>query len=654
MPEQNYPVGLAGSLRGGAGEAMDSILQGMLIKQKNEQAKKEFDLKVEALDLEKNVKTIEVVANMASHTKDPRMQFRIMKSAESTIQKIIPGFPGIGNESDLGQGFNDVLKKVRDITGDPKKTYPEKASELQQYHADLVIAGGISKEGGEGIKDLSKHYLDRETAEREKRTEEEKIKERQNYSEATNEYTLRKTLGKQNLSDEDYIRRMVGGGEPGRQLYKTVQDERQKIETTRLTGSGETVTTEERKTPTGQLENVSIKTVAPTHEQSQRMAEDDNYERGTYEYTKRQNGKGVLTDQQFRSLLLKSGQKGRDLLELIHKETPTFKTTSEETPYGLRNDGTPKEKGFLGPIKTKDGRIMTELSIGVNMGDGETEIPTLVPTLSPEQIKSLSEGKSPNDEIVKIAVEHAQKRIKEGKSPFWNAYDDTVSGYSTTTTGIGRRTETGEISYGGERKVKVTEIVGPTAEERGKRMEMVNLRKANGEIQKRESDNGDLTDAQLSDLLLRGGPEGQRIFKEMFPGESLERIEEASKATTRGKLRAEETKRMTPDEANKEIYEWELKKGYIYRGVKTEIPGLSPDLEKLRAVLGGLTTLTPEHQNQLIEAIDRRINYLKTNYPDWNQHVPVPAGITKITPKDMKEYLKGFSPELKKSNPKTK
>jgi hypothetical protein len=92
--------------------------------------------------------------------------------------------------------------------------------------------------------------------------------------------------------------------------------------------------------------------------------------------------------------------------------------------YGKRNDGTQKGKGFFGELKMKDGSIATEISIGVNLDGKEREIPTLVPTLTPKEKEWLLQGNDPNDRskigdiIANKAIDHARKRISEGKSPF--------------------------------------------------------------------------------------------------------------------------------------------------------------------------------------------------------------------------------------------
>lgn len=99
------------------------------------------------------------------------------------------------------------------------------------------------------------------------------------------------------------------------------------------------------------------------------------------------------------------------------------------TPNELdkRSDGTKKGKGYLGvlPIKYPDGStgVATEYSVGVNMDNQEVEIPTLVPTLTPEEtnlmVTDVIPGKKQVPEpIMRKAIEHARGRIGQGLSPF--------------------------------------------------------------------------------------------------------------------------------------------------------------------------------------------------------------------------------------------
>jgi hypothetical protein len=92
----------------------------------------------------------------------------------------------------------------------------------------------------------------------------------------------------------------------------------------------------------------------------------------------------------------------------------------------LRADGTVKGAGFLGTQKMTDGsdRDMTEFSIGVDFGNGETQIPTLVPTLTQDELDYLLAGNEPTQAIIDKAIEHAETRIAGGKSPFIEAGEE--------------------------------------------------------------------------------------------------------------------------------------------------------------------------------------------------------------------------------------
>lgn len=88
--------------------------------------------------------------------------------------------------------------------------------------------------------------------------------------------------------------------------------------------------------------------------------------------------------------------------------------------YGLRVDGTHKERGFLGEIPTPTGDVMTEFSVNV---DGR-EIPSIVPTLHPSELNYIIQtGMVPESAIPKI-YQHAVQRNRAGKSPFWNTEQD--------------------------------------------------------------------------------------------------------------------------------------------------------------------------------------------------------------------------------------
>jgi len=92
-----------------------------------------------------------------------------------------------------------------------------------------------------------------------------------------------------------------------------------------------------------------------------------------------------------------------------------------------RIDGSKKSaQGFLGPVKNLEtGKTMTELSINVPIDGKEVQIPTMVPTLTAEEIKILQsqnwEGKAKDlpRSIVRKAVDHARKRMDAGLNPFY-------------------------------------------------------------------------------------------------------------------------------------------------------------------------------------------------------------------------------------------
>jgi hypothetical protein len=94
--------------------------------------------------------------------------------------------------------------------------------------------------------------------------------------------------------------------------------------------------------------------------------------------------------------------------------------------YGLRQDGTKKGQGWLGPIKRPDGRVSTELTIGVSIGGKEVDIPSMVPTLTPDEVNYLiTTPENPQIfqtpiglGIMQKAADHAQQRLMQGLSPF--------------------------------------------------------------------------------------------------------------------------------------------------------------------------------------------------------------------------------------------
>ena len=147
-----------------------------------------------------------------------------------------------------------------------------------------------------------------------------------------------------------------------------------------------------------------------------------------------------ITGEEFQSRMaeiLEKSIKGFGLLVLpgpviggtfeIAKRKPVEKV-AKAPDFGLRADGTKKGQGYFGELKLPDGRVATEYSIGVEIKGKETQIPSLVPTLTKEELAHMVDDIIPNnrpvpDAIVQKAVDHANERIAEGKSPFASTVD---------------------------------------------------------------------------------------------------------------------------------------------------------------------------------------------------------------------------------------
>ena len=118
-----------------------------------------------------------------------------------------------------------------------------------------------------------------------------------------------------------------------------------------------------------------------------------------------------------------------ELLEALRKspeyaEVEAEDAAAEQEAYGNRPDGTPKGPGFLGELKTSDGQVMTEFSFSVDLDGKEVLMPAVVPTLSKTELKHLQETQEITPAIERKAIDHAIKRIKEGKSPFYEKNED--------------------------------------------------------------------------------------------------------------------------------------------------------------------------------------------------------------------------------------
>jgi len=94
--------------------------------------------------------------------------------------------------------------------------------------------------------------------------------------------------------------------------------------------------------------------------------------------------------------------------------------------YGNRPDGSKKGLGWLGEIQLANGGIATEYTVqsdAVQQGGRRIDFPTLVPTLSAEEVAILKDdiipnGKAVPEPIMQKAIKHANEQILKNRSVF--------------------------------------------------------------------------------------------------------------------------------------------------------------------------------------------------------------------------------------------
>ena len=122
---------------------------------------------------------------------------------------------------------------------------------------------------------------------------------------------------------------------------------------------------------------------------------------------------GIITDKILKNLGYAKGGEVKDL----HS-----KYEESDYGYGNRPDKTKKGLGYFGELERPDGTgVMTEYSIGVPINGEEMDVPTLVPTLTPDEIRlilHMQEGDDMPRSIVHKAIDHAHQRLSEGKPIF--------------------------------------------------------------------------------------------------------------------------------------------------------------------------------------------------------------------------------------------
>jgi hypothetical protein len=94
--------------------------------------------------------------------------------------------------------------------------------------------------------------------------------------------------------------------------------------------------------------------------------------------------------------------------------------------YGERPDGTKKGSGWLGELPVAGGGVATEYTMqseAIKKDGKMIDFPTLVPTLTKEEVATMTQDIIPNrkeipEEIIQKAIDHAKMRLKQGKSVF--------------------------------------------------------------------------------------------------------------------------------------------------------------------------------------------------------------------------------------------
>ena len=144
-------------------------------------------------------------------------------------------------------------------------------------------------------------------------------------------------------------------------------------------------------------------------------------------------------------------------------------------PNSRRADGSIKSaRGYLGPIENLvQGGTMTEVSIDIEVdGYGEIQIPTMVPTLTKDEINILAnmqlEGNAKNipQSIKNKAVQHAKQQLNKGLSPF---YQDKIiiKDRFYPNIEIAQEKENARIKEKAEKKLNISEL---ESAERNKRI----------------------------------------------------------------------------------------------------------------------------------------------------------------------------------------
>jgi len=103
---------------------------------------------------------------------------------------------------------------------------------------------------------------------------------------------------------------------------------------------------------------------------------------------------------------------------------PNYDIGPNDTPDMIRKNGTKKGYGYLGNLSVADGIVATEISTKANINGKTIDIPTLVPTLTRDEVRqmlSLKRGDPIPQSVRQKAEAHAAERLAKGMDVYATA-----------------------------------------------------------------------------------------------------------------------------------------------------------------------------------------------------------------------------------------
>lgn len=110
-------------------------------------------------------------------------------------------------------------------------------------------------------------------------------------------------------------------------------------------------------------------------------------------------------------------------LDVSKYAVPENYPSADPATWEKRKDGSAKGKGWLGLLKRPDGGVSSEISLTSTIDGKEVEYPTIVPTLTQQELdwlmtNDIKDPKKIPESIHRKALDHALMRLRQGLSPF--------------------------------------------------------------------------------------------------------------------------------------------------------------------------------------------------------------------------------------------